>query len=309
MFFICGSSDAGAVNYFNSLKKYVDLTIVNRLNNIPNKDNFIYMTGAALGDSLDKKIIKYANKEGKKCVSVIEHWSWYRRRFELDGELLLPDFILLNDEIAYFDAIKDGLPENRLIIAGNPVLEALKYRKLDNKVDVKETLQKHNLPSKRIVVFISEELSSVFNDTQDDLGYDEFKVLDMIIKTLTPNDHLVIKLHPEETLIKYAFLESNNVTIIKNLDIFELDALADVVIGMASMLLLELSMLRNDVISFRPDATKEFIGDRLEATICVDNQKDLKKLMLNPSYTSGQFSKGFSGSGNRIGTILKELFL
>ena len=94
----------------------------------------------------------------------------------------------------------------------------------------------------------------------------------MIIKTLTPNDHLVIKLHPEETLIKYAFLESNNVTIIKNLDIFELDALADVVIGIASMLLLELLMLRNDVISFRPDATKEFIGDRLEATICVDNQ-------------------------------------
>ena len=35
----------------------------------------------------------------------------------------------------------------------------------------------------------------------------------------------------------------------------------------------------------------------------------LKKLMLNPSYTSGQFSKGFSGSGNRIAAILKELFL
>ena len=120
---------------------------------------------------------------------------------------------------------------------------------------------------------------------------------------------MVIKLHPEETLNKYAFLENNNLTIIKDLDIFELDVLADVVIGMASMLLLELSMLRNDVISFRPDATKEFIGDRLEATINADNQKDLKKLLLNPSYTSGQFREGFSGSGDRIAAILGELFL
>ncbi|MBT6226930.1 MAG: hypothetical protein HOI47_09765, partial [Candidatus Scalindua sp.] len=69
------------------------------------------ITGTSLGDSLDKRMIKWANQQGIPTISLIEHWSWYRKRFVLNDELILSDFILVNDEIAYADAMNEGLPQ------------------------------------------------------------------------------------------------------------------------------------------------------------------------------------------------------
>ena len=265
------------------------------------------ITGTSLGDSLDKRMIKWANQQGIPTISLIEHWSWYRKRFELNDELILPDFIFVNDEIAYADAVNDGLPSEKLIIAGNSVLESLSIDNKKQNIDRTTLLNKYNLPTKKIIIFISEELASEFNKTDDELGYDEFIVLKKIISTLQPNDHLVIKLHPAETEDKYNHLINERVSVLRNIDVYSLNIVADVVVGMASMLLLELAMLRKDVISFRPNATKEFIGKRLSATIDITSQEGLKNVLECPQQVDGRFRERFDDSSSKIALLIKNI--
>ena len=304
--FICGSSDQGAIRFFHCLKKHIDLTFVDDLKKIKSQENTIYITGAALGDSLDKALIKKARKEKCKCISIIDHWSWYKKRFEYNNSLLLPDLILVNDEIALNDAIIDGLPSNKLMIGGNPVLEQLSKIEYSHDIDLVAIKNRLDLPDKRIIVFVSEELASEFNNSSDDLGYDEYKVLDQIIKLLKPTDHLVIKLHPSEKSDKYDYLECVKYTSIKNIDLYELDVIADIVVGMASMLLLELAMLRDDVISYRPNNNKKFIGKSLNATVDISTKRELKDMLIEPQKVPNNFRKRFNGSGNNISKIINE---
>tara|TARA_B100001173_G_C16019143_1_gene561187 strand:+ start:2014 stop:2949 length:936 start_codon:yes stop_codon:yes gene_type:complete len=305
---LCGSDDSGAIQYFNAIKSKLDLLIVNDISKVKDLNFNGIITGGSLGYSIDKDLISYSKNINKPCISIIEHWSWYRKRFELNGELILPDFIFVNDEIAYTDAVDDGLPSNKIIIAGNPVLESIFTSGKHKQIDREKLQNQYNLPKKRIIFFISEELASEFNGTDDELGYDEFLVIKQIISLLKPSDHLVIKLHPEESNEKYQYLKNKQLSIIKNIDIYSLNALADIVIGMASMLLLELAMLRNDIISFRPNASKKFIGDRLSATLDVTSKEGLKSLMNFPKVINGDFRRQFNGSSEKISSLIKEIF-
>lgn len=231
----------------------------------------LVLTGTCLGQGPDKIVIEQAGKLGWPSVAVIDHWSWYRKRFEVPRGLLLPDKIIVNDFIALEEAISDGLPADRLIALGNPVLEHMahhssNWRASTNKLSVRK---KYGVQANhRVIIFISEELHSEFKSGTDDyLGYEEFLVLDLILKMLKSKDHLIIKLHPSEHDDKYAYINDPRVTVIRHLAKEVLASLGNVIIGMASMLLLELAMFRNDIISFRPGATKRFIGERLGATV------------------------------------------
>ena len=96
-----------------------------------NKIKPTLLTGSALGsDTLDKKAILFARKWKLKCFSIIEHWSWYRKRFESRNQLIIPNKIFVNDIIAKKAAISDGLPDEKLIVLGNPVLEDHAIRSL-----------------------------------------------------------------------------------------------------------------------------------------------------------------------------------
>jgi hypothetical protein len=320
---LLGTADAGPARYLIELCSHLDVQfdcvgndltdqmfVKNGLQLNPDWKNckpLAVITGTSLGNSLDKKMIQWANQLGFPSFSLIDHWSWYRKRFELNGELILPDFIFVNDDIAYADAVNEGLPSEKLIIAGNPVLESLHSRDKGQQIDREKLLCRYNLPSKRIIFFISEELASEFNGTDDELGYDEFSALDQIISLLQPSDHLVIKLHPEETEDKYQHLKNEHVSVLRGIDIYSLNTVADVVVGMASMLLLELAMLRNDVISFRPNATKRFIGERLSATVDVTSQEGLDRILSCPQYLDGKFRERFDGSSARIASLIKSI--
>ena len=139
-------------------------------------------------------------------------------------------------------------------------------------------IKKYNLPlSKRIIFFISEELKNHFNlRNNKDLGYDEFVVIEHIKSSVRSEDHIVIKLHPEERKRKFNRITNDNISIISDCPINDILSLADVVIGMNSMLLLELSMHRNDIISYRPNTKKKFIGEELGVTLILKIKKNSK---------------------------------
>lgn len=268
----------------------------------------IIITGTGLGDCLENKLILWARKYEILCVAIIDHWSWYRKRFEVRNDLILPDYIFVNDGIAYEEAILDGLPRDKLISVGNPIFEDLILQKKTTAMDKMEIRSRYRLPFpfKNVIVFISEELRSCFSqDSEEYLGYDEYYVIHDIIKNMTADDHLLIKLHPEESSNKYDELLNENISIIEDICVIDLACIADIVVGMASILLLELAIYRPDIISYRPNARKKFIGNILKATIHVDNFYEVKKqkeLKLSPS-----FAEKFLGSGAHISHILENI--
>ena len=75
---------------------------------------------------------------------------------------------------------------------------------------------------------------------------------------------------------------------------------------MASMLLLELAMLRDDVISYRPNNNKDFIGRRLNATVDISTKRELKDMLIEPQKVPNNFRKRFNGSGNNISKIIND---
>lgn len=321
-----GSEYVGPAKYFSLLSKFLiddvvclsntitrDILLENNLKCINNLDSILntpdlVIIGRCFGNCLDKKLHDWGSNKGIKVVSIIDHWSWFLEGYKLDdGTFNFPDFIFVNDYFAYNDCIKEGIPPDRIVIAGNPVLEALV--KNDNKVLLSRSKMKNklSLPDKRIIVFISEELGGDFNGTINDLGYDEFKVLHKIQMLISPSDHLVIKMHPSEKVDKYDSDKSDSITVVNHIDIHVLNLVSDVIIGMGSMLLLELAMLRDDVISFCPNANKKFIGERLGATVSVDNDHELSDILLNPRKVSGDFRRKFIGSGSHIANIIREI--
>ena len=320
---LIGTSDVGPAKYIIELCRHYDTefgcvgnSLTSRMfaeNGLKlvldwkNSKPLVVVTGTSLGSSLDKEMIKWARQNKIPSISLIEHWSWYFKRFDLDGEAVWPDFIFVNDNIAYYDAIVDGLPSEKLIIAGNPVLESLSKHNNQTKINSEQLQQLYKFPKKRIVVFISEALACDFNNTEDNLGYDEFIVLKQLIPLLQPTDHLVIKLHPEEADDKYQHLLSESVSTLRSIDTQSLSVLANVVIGMASMLLLELAMFRNDIISYRPNATKQFIGERLCATNDVTSQGELRTLLESPQKVDGTFKSRFDGSSEKIISLIKAI--
>lgn len=269
----------------------------------------LVLTGTCLGPGPDKKGIERAAKIGLHSVAVVDHWSWYRKRFEVSDGLLLPDKILVNDDIAYEDAITDGLPAERLVALGNPVLEDLAIRSVGYERDMHNQRVKQGIPQgKRVIVFISEDIQSDFKPgTEDYLGYDEYQVVEHLLSLLKSNDNLVIKLHPVENDDKYSYLPNNRVSIIRHSTVEDLASLGDVIVGMASMLLLELAMFRDDIISFRPGATKSFIGERLGATVKAGSIEELWYAVEHDVTVKSDFSSRFVGSRERIIQFLEGM--
>jgi hypothetical protein len=282
--------------------------------NSQEQDISLVITGTSLsvGDCcIDKTMLKWSRKNGIPCVSVVDHWTWYRKRFEVGNHLILPDFIIVNDDTARQDAISEGLPEAIVKSLGNPYLERLSQLN-EPSLSAVTARRQYGLPlDKRIVLFVSEELKSSFpSGTSDYLGYDEYLVLNSLISQMSENDHLVIKLHPEESLDKYDSWKNNistSVSVLTESCISDISALADIIVGMDSMLLLELSVFRRDIISYRPNASKTFVGDRLGLTVPVRSESELKFFLLCPQVAQRRLGDIFLDSKQRILSFLHKI--
>lgn len=271
----------------------------------------LVITGTSLGCpslSHDKRVLLAARSTGIPVVSVIEHWSLYKERFLCHNKPCYPDVILVNDMIALESAIQCGLPPDIIFSLGNPYFEFIQDQKSDSS---KETMLRHCLgipEDKRIIVFVSESLRTDFVSGDESYwGYDEYTVLDDIKTCLHANDHLVIKLHPSETPQKYSSYLRPNTTLLSNCDLKALCSLADKIVGMASILLLELSLYRRDIISYRPNSSKPFIGQQMGVTLDATSIQQLHIYLSNDLSESSPFNYSFSGSSDRINSFLFTL--
>ena len=261
------SDDSGARRYIQSFMEYY-----------PNFENLIFcghnypeffddeqlkrfnliLTGAAFGaNTIDKQLWRKAKALGLKSTAFIEHWSWYAERFIEGGIWITPDEILVNDNLAFSEAVSAGLPQERLITIGNPHLEKIVnssriYK--TNGTGLRDALAISG--NTEVVLFLSEQLQMDFGHAKvSALGYTEYEALSIILETLQPNQKLYIKLHPSEKPDKYLeFIPEDQV--IGRCELEDLLGFADHVVGMATMLLIELSLLGERVISLRPNSKK-----------------------------------------------------
>ena len=262
---------------FNNL----DLIEIKDLEKLKNID-LIFIGTSISEKSLDieKKILAWGKRNKVPTISFIEHWYYYKKRFEGKDGINYPDYIIVNDDIAKRGAITEGLPSEKIYVLGNPYLESLAY--IDKKLSAKkDILKKYNLPlNKKVICFISEDIKNTKNSELDSIGYDEYEVLDTIVDNfLDDSSFLIIKKHPAEKKEKYIEYKSANIHIIENCELDHLASMSDHSIGMHSMLLIELSFFRNDIISFRPNFKKEFIGALLEVVVAVKNLSELRNAL------------------------------
>jgi len=319
---LLGSQDVGPTKYLLALDNYLHDTIwvgckqtkhlLTSKNIVVNWNNLhpkLIISGTSLGTSLDKALVSFAKEKGIPSVSIIEHWSWYKKRFAIGESFQLPDYIIVNDEYAKSEAIKEGIPAEKIFVGGNPHLENIANMTHDNYFE--NARHMGNDKSKRLVLFITEAIKDSFPEHSNDyLGYDEFDVLSDLLQVLPQNDFLYIKTHPEEKKSKYDKYMASNVKLAPEMSLKDMSQIPDIVIGMASMLLIELAMVRNDIISYRPNARKQFIGDQIGATIGVSSKEQLIETFTSPPLQTSSIAdlqNIFNGSGRRISNYLYNL--
>ncbi len=319
MIILYGSNASGVKNYFKKLfESYRGLAkeFKNEKDLIFFEEKFLkkervkplILTGTSLGsNTIDKKGILFAKKWNLKCFSIIEHWSWYKKRFESNNQIILPQKILVNDKKAKDDAISDGLPSEKLVILGNPVLEDHLTRSSNQRHKNKEELRRnYNLEEDKIIIcFISESLTE-FRKDNDELGFDEFEVFDELKKYFHDQKyHILVKSHPEDCKNKFG-KPNQKISYIDKIPIEELAALSHKIIGMGSMLLIELSFYRNDIISYWPNTLKPFIGNLYNITVPVIDLHSLD-LSINSNATGlEEFRSNYFGSTKRIINFLMQ---
>jgi len=70
-----------------------------------------------------------AEKNKIKTVAFIDHWTSYYERFSFQGETVFANEIWVINDIAKKEAIEAGIPEDLIIISGNPYYEKVKRYK------------------------------------------------------------------------------------------------------------------------------------------------------------------------------------
>jgi hypothetical protein len=185
------------------------------------------------------------------------------------------------DDYAFADLREYGCPAERLVITGQPYLDSLLAEV--SAVDQQAVRQGIGIqPDDFVVVFASESLSGDGRPGPN-RDYTEFDGLRCVIGALSLldglNPLLLVKPHPTEDpkgLRRVIEAAASRSMIIDHLSPREVIAIADVVVGMRSMMLVEAALAGRVTLSVFP---YEFIGNRLRLTCSVTDVTALSRAL------------------------------
>lgn len=238
----------------------------------------LVITGTSAANMLEKKLRAVSRNNNIPCISILDYWSNYGIRFspysvlELDkynkNKTLsyLPDYLIVMDEYAKEQAVKDGIPENTIYPLGNPHFERVRNSKT---LDV-QNLRNELLQSKdKLVVYASDCATEDYGK-----GIEKESVQD-ILSLLPDNYQFLIKMHPRDSKDKYA--DFSEYVLKKNLNSIETILAADIVVANCSMLLIEGFLLDKKVISYQRNALEDkFILSQMGIIPFITEREQLK---------------------------------
>ncbi len=258
-----GLFDTGGVETIES-NKITPESVENFLNTLM---PVVIICGTSRYVSPERLLVAAGGKLGIGTVVVLDEWSNYRVRFENEIKQLvyLPDAIAAMDELAKEEAIKEGLPKERIHITGSPSLATLTdhaKRFATNPPDIPQFLPgTHN---DAVITFLSETYAADYGSKPGEcgpmgsyLGFTEYTVREDILSVLKNLDQpctFVEKLHPsaQEDDSDTLFTERIRWLRVKKVDLWPLLWHSQTIIGMRSMALLEALILGQPAVSYQP---------------------------------------------------------
>lgn len=236
----------------------------------------VIITGTSANDMTEKYLWRASQKLNIPSLAILDQWVNYGVRFSQYGLKdinkykhnkklnYLPTKILVMDDYAKKQLVKEGVASEKIIATGNPYFEqVLKNKKTFTKTKVNELKQSLGLAKNDFVVlFASEPLTLSYGDSKKYWGFSEEEILLAIIDSLNKladkinrQITLIIKLHPKENSDRFSqvinSLTNKKINIITEHSRPSLDliAIADLVCGMFSMVLQEAVMLNKPIVS------------------------------------------------------------
>ena len=231
--------------------------------------------------SFEVNCIREAKKAGSYVISFIDHWVNFKLRFTGLENSELPDEIWVLDETAKKLAIKEGLPEERLVIHSNPYLDFLKTYWRPS-FDHKKYLKEIQIPESGYHILFAPDPLSMRNGKEIS-GFTEVEALDDLLLVLSDIGvpvHLIVKSHPlqpkgilEAGLKKYKNIDSY---LLGDANSLELINASDLVIGFYSNLLLEAESLGTKVLRYYPGYEDSDLLKHKTSLKKVQNKQELK---------------------------------
>lgn len=247
-----------------SLGDEFDMTIAESL--FKRNDIGVIVFASSVKDAIPLKLARWARELNISVIHVLDNWTGYRRRMEMDGlPAFTPDIYTAIDDFAFEEAIKEGIDESGLKITGQPALASLsrEYR-FRKELDIRNERTRLGIaPGKIFIVFVSEPVEhdqGASPSSPEFRGYTEKIVLRLFCEVLQPYSNTIeigLLPHPREDVdsflnhwneccgsLKGSLLRLGNGR--------ESLFCADAVAGMASILLYEAWLLGKSVISLQP---------------------------------------------------------
>ena len=180
-------------------------------NNVDNVFDYVnpefLLTGTSVPEKIELNYIRKALKDNVKTYSFIDHWTNFKERFSSGGECIYPSELWLIDNESKDIALREGIPENKVRIIGNPY-----YAYLSNwepKVSKKKLYDDLGLDIIDNYILYAPEPLSVFS-LDKKYGFDELSGLKHIVNRVKENNltniNILIKGHPnqnDEVFIDY----------------------------------------------------------------------------------------------------------
>ncbi|MBK9502044.1 MAG: CDP-glycerol glycerophosphotransferase family protein [Leptospiraceae bacterium] len=245
-----------------------------------NQPSFLF-TGTSYTSQIELKYISFAQKKKIPTYSFIDHWTSFKERFSIDNILVFPDKILVIDDRAKSIAVLEGLPEEKIIVFGNPYYNYLK--KWTPKISKENFLKSIgvNDDSSKIVVFAPEPLSNV--DGIAKYGFDEVTTLNEIKGILDQNEfsyHFIFKPHPNQKMERIENSISKKMIVIDvNVDTNTLIYYSDVIISFFSNILIEAATMNKRILRYHKIPVNDDPISELKIGKIVDKNGFLHELM------------------------------
>lgn len=212
----------------------------------------LLVTGTSANDLTERALWLEARSLGIKSIAIVDHWvnygirfSKYRAkeidRFHQDPDIF-PDFIVVMDDFAKGEMIKDGVPEGIIRVLGNPHFEYLKKQAAQVK-NVRPLLASRD---EFLVIFLSESYTEDFGQ-----GNEKLALRDLMDFSREERIKVMIKLHPKEKREKYTEYPDSFIVPL-DISMPELLTASDLVVSMTSMGLIEAWAMGKKLLSYQP---------------------------------------------------------
>jgi len=166
------------------------------LKQFDNRNYKLILTGSGWASDHELNGIQIATENKINCITLVDHWMNYRRRFTRGNSLFLPDEIWVVDEFAYNIAIKE-FGKNEVLI--NQVRDPIKFEIAKLKKEIKEEDR---------ILYITEPISSFGKmlKSNQEMKISEKDALNKFVRFMSKlNSHtqVAVRVHPSEDIKQY----------------------------------------------------------------------------------------------------------